>query len=529
MVHRYEVTHLLPKIPSAANAGVITRVFNAALTMNDDGGNVHAYLAESLPQLNSDSWIVTPDGRMDTTYRLRPGLTWHDGHPMDAEDFVFAWRVYTNPSLPVMALGPQRQMQEVVAVDPRTLLIRWRSPYPSAGNIQSGEFDPLPRHVLERSFASLEQNPGEADAFLGQPALKGEYIGAGPYRLVRWEPGSYFEGVAFDGHILGRPKIDQVVVKVMGDDSVILTNLLAGTMDWAQLRFEQGLVLQREWERAGKGTVYFPRASLPHYWVQHRPDIVGHPALQDIRVRRAIAHSLDRQAVSDGVYDGQGLITDTMVPRSEPFYPDVDRAVMHYQYDPRRSEQLMNEAGYSKDRDEFFANASGERYWLDFQTVAGSEFERTQLIMVDSWQRVGFELRPTVLPVAQITPGEPRHVFPGIATKGGALSERHFTSAEVGSPSNRWTGENRAGWSNAEYDQLWDTLSTTLEGSERTRLFVQMQRLISEQIPVMYTHFAITPEAHVSSLRGPTAPNTGTGTFTATTLNNWNIHQWEWK
>src|SRR5439155_27120560 len=52
------------------------RLFNADLTLFDDRGDAHPYLAETLPQLNTDSWQVPPDGRMQTTYRLRPGLTW---------------------------------------------------------------------------------------------------------------------------------------------------------------------------------------------------------------------------------------------------------------------------------------------------------------------------------------------------------------------------------------------------------------------------------------------------------------------
>src|SRR5687768_11659858 len=75
-------------LKALGTAGVTTatsrRIFNATLTLVDAVGNPVPYLAASLPQLNSDSWKVSPDGRMETTHPLKPGLVWHDGAPLTA-------------------------------------------------------------------------------------------------------------------------------------------------------------------------------------------------------------------------------------------------------------------------------------------------------------------------------------------------------------------------------------------------------------------------------------------------------------
>src|SRR5438477_6437887 len=80
----------------ATNAGsfTLTRIFNAALSFKDEHEAANPYLAQSLPQLNTDSWTVTPDGHMTTTWKLKPNLTWHDGLPLTADDFVFAYKLY---------------------------------------------------------------------------------------------------------------------------------------------------------------------------------------------------------------------------------------------------------------------------------------------------------------------------------------------------------------------------------------------------------------------------------------------------
>src|SRR5437879_1871422 len=130
MMDRHEPQGLSEKILAAGTSGQGRRLFNAYLAVHDDHGTPHPYLAEALPQLDSDSWRVFPDGRMETTYKLRLGLTWQDGAPLTADDFTFALAVYQNPLLGIFSATPQNLVQEIVASDPLTVLIRWRSPFP---------------------------------------------------------------------------------------------------------------------------------------------------------------------------------------------------------------------------------------------------------------------------------------------------------------------------------------------------------------------------------------------------------------
>ena len=107
-------------------------LFNADLVFKDERGLPHPFLAEALPELNTSSWQVFPDGKMELTYRLKPNLTWQDGQPLTAEDFVFAWRVYSNPVFGVSTSGGLGYVEAVVASDPRTVVLRWKTGYPDA-------------------------------------------------------------------------------------------------------------------------------------------------------------------------------------------------------------------------------------------------------------------------------------------------------------------------------------------------------------------------------------------------------------
>src|SRR5689334_13061732 len=91
MAVKYEVNDLFPKRTGGASSAYSKRAFNAALALVDTDSTNRPYLAESLPQLNTDAWKVNADGTMETTYTLRPNLTWHDGTALTADDFVFAF------------------------------------------------------------------------------------------------------------------------------------------------------------------------------------------------------------------------------------------------------------------------------------------------------------------------------------------------------------------------------------------------------------------------------------------------------
>src|SRR5439155_1245582 len=107
-------------------------VFGASLVHLDRNEVPYGVLAESVPQLNTESWKLLPDGRMETVFRLRPNLTWHDGSPLTAQDFIFARRVNIARiewGLAINASPEDSLTEEILAPDERTVIFRWRQPY----------------------------------------------------------------------------------------------------------------------------------------------------------------------------------------------------------------------------------------------------------------------------------------------------------------------------------------------------------------------------------------------------------------
>jgi len=521
MVIRDEPQTLTHKLRVGITLTEAKRLFNAGLAIYDEGQRPHPYLAEALPQLNSDSWRVLPDGRMETTYRLRPNLTWHDGTTLSAEDFVLAWRVYTNPGeLPLVTLTPQNQMEEVVAVDERTVLIRWRRLYPEAGTLRE-DFTPLPRHLVEQSYL---HDP--SDAFANHPYWSREYVGLGPYRVEGWEPGAFIDGSAFAGHALGRPRIERIRLIFVSDVNTVIANLLSGSahmlLDHSQFRFQQGAILQRQWAASNDGAVLLEPTNLRPVQIQFRPELVNPRSILDLRVRKALFHSIDRQALIDAQLDGQGLAMDTMVSRQAPYFEEVDRVIAKYPYDLRRADQLLQEAGYIKGPDGFYTSSTEGRFSMEVRASAGTQNEQDLAIMTDGWQRMGIDATPHPFPTVRLQDGQFRASFPALQLNMGGADEgilrSNLANGSIPRPENRWTGSNRGGWNSPEFDRLLEAFESTLDRRDRDLLVVQMARLISEELPVLTLYYDYNVRAHLNRLRGP---RLGGG--------SWNVHEWEWR
>jgi peptide/nickel transport system substrate-binding protein len=525
IVHRQEPLSLYDKVVGAGSQGFVSELFNAYLALRDNTGAPHPYLAERLPQLNTESWQVFPDGRMETTYRLRPGLTWHDGAPLTAEDFVFALRVYASPHLKIFAPAPQDLVEEMLADGPDTLRIRWRSPYADAGALAHLTLGPLPRHLLEQPYLAVERDPTAADAFVNHPFWTSQYVGAGPYQLVRWDRAVEVEGTAFAGHAHGQPKIHRVLYRFMEDENTILANVLAGEVHYTAgtLRAEQLGVLKREWVSANKGRLLPEDYTTVATQVQFRPEYQKSLPLLDLRVRKALAHLTDSEAVLLALSDGEGRVPETFASPNERLFPVIDRAVTKHPFDPRRAEQFLTEAGLTKDRDGFFTDTRATRLAPEYRVLQGDEYERAGQVVVDVMRRHGIDTELSVLPNNLIRNNEVRHQFPGLAMGGRQtlqISLATYTTSWIGTPANRWTGQNRGGWSDLEYDRLVETTSTALDPAVRDRALVQALVRLSEDVPAVPVFHGVMVGVVAGALSGPQVRAPDTSSY-------WNVQAWE--
>jgi peptide/nickel transport system substrate-binding protein len=523
MLTRLEPASLASK--ALQQAGTILtstrRVFNGTLSLLDERGTPQPYLAEALPQLNTPSWQVAPDGRMETTYRLRPNLTWHDGRPLEAADFAFAQRVYSAPEFGLSASPPQSLIEEVLALDPRTVTIRWKQSFADAGSLAE-TFPPLPRHILEEALSGAPTS----EAFAADAFWTRAYVGLGPYRLERWEPGAFIESVAFDGHALGRARIDRFTIRWNSDPNAALATLLAGDAQLSadsSLQFQQGLLLKRQWASQNAGTVIYKPDLFRGTAAQLRAELSTPKSILDPRVRKALAHAVDKQTLNEVLFEGEGFMADGVIPTTVWYGADLDRGTVKYPYDLRRSEELMGQAGFTKGSDGTYVSLTDGRFAPEVKTNASTFFENEMSVIASGWRSAGFDFSETVNPAALVQDAQVRALFPSFYTFSQGLGEQalvDYNSNGIPRPDNRYVGSNRGGWSNAEFDRLAAAVNATLDRTQRAQTFVQMARIYSEELPVLPLYHQPSITGFAAALVGPTlvAPDTAI---------NWNLHQWE--
>src|SRR5439155_19480854 len=177
-----------------------------------------------------------------------------------------------------------------------------------------------------------------------------------------------------------------------------------------------------------------------------------------------------------------------------------------YPLDPGRSAGLLTEAGYARAADGIWANSTAGRLSLPLLTGASGPNERELSILGDGWRRAGFDIQETIMPAAQLQDGQARSVFPGLSVISLPNGEEGLATAGtagISAAENRWTGRNRGGWSNAEFDRYASAFRTTLDQQQRVQAIREMVRVYSDQVPGISMYFNAVPMAHVAALRGP--------------------------
>ncbi len=508
-------------IPSGITTTTERRIFNASLVLLDDTSKPRPYLAEALPQLNSDTWKVLPDGRMETTFKLKPNVTWHDGTALTAEDFVFAHEVYRNRAFGLANATPYVLIDQITAPDPRTVVFHWSQPYPDAAEMNEQDFNPLPRHLLQAIYER------DAETLPNQSFWTSEYVGAGPYRVDRWSPGAFLDAVAFDGHVLGRPKISRLHITWSSDFNATLAGLMSGEADMPaddSIRVEQGLVLEREWSARNAGTVQY-RPALPRFiQVQHREQYASPQAVRDVRVRRALAHAMDKSVINETLFSGKGITSDSLIFPTVDYYAQVDRAITKYPPDVRQTERLMSEAGFGRDGSGMFTLPGGGPVNLEVRNIQSAQNDAERSIIADGWRRAGFQVEENVFTPVQTQQGETLGTFRSLSITSAqprheGLNIRDFTTAATSRPETRWFGMNRGGWSNADFDRAAEAFASTLDPAGRQQAVVQAARALTDDLGVIPLHFNPGVIAYSTGITGPSVKASDAEI-------SWNIHEW---
>jgi peptide/nickel transport system substrate-binding protein len=471
-------------------------IFYEPLARWDTDGNLEPVLAAEIPSRENGG---LPADLKSAVWKLKKGVTWHDGQPFTADDVVFNWQFATDPAAAAVTVGSYQEVLRVEKIDSHTVRIVFKEPSPFWPGLYSS-VQMVPKHLFSAYMgAKSRENP-----------VNLKPVGTGPFKFVDFKPGDMVRGdINANYHVANKPHFDTLELKGGGDAvSAARAVLQTGEYDFAWNLLVEDDVLKRM-ENGGKGRVHIsPSGSTEAIYLNYadpNTEVDGersapgtrHPFFQDAAVRQAMALLIDRQGVQDFIYGRAGVATPNFINNPLRFRSGN----LKFEHSVEKANALLDAAGYVRGKDGI-REKNGKKMKFLFQTSTNASRQKTQAIVKQACQKAGIELELKSV-VASVffssdvaNPDTYGKFYADIqmynVAQGRPDPTRHlqrFVSWEISSKANKWLGVNLVRWKNDAYDALYKQADGELDPVKRAAQMIQMNDIVCREgyvIPLLY-------------------------------------------
>jgi len=457
-----DASNLIPILSSDSASHDIASLIYNGLVKYDKDLNITGDLAES--------WQISPDGLV-ITFKLRKGVTWHDGKSFTANDCLFTYQVIVDPRTPTAYAEDFKQIRKIKVVDDYTLEVCYGKPFAPA--LASWGMAMLPRHLLEGkdiTRSPLARNP----------------VGTGPYRFKEWVTGEKIVLEANPGYFEGRPYIDRYIYRIIPDSATLFLELKSANID------RMGLTPIQFMRQTGSRKIQstFRKYRYLSFSYTYLGFNLKSPLFRDKRIRQAISCAIDRQEIIDGVLLGLGRIaTGPYKPETWQYNPNV----RNYPYDPAKARALLAEAGWRDSNGDGILEKDGKIFQFTILTNQGNDVRsKSAEIIQRRLKEAGVDVKIRIVEWATFIKE--------------FINNRKFEAVILG-----WTipqdpdlydiwhsGKTKPDelnfitYQNAEVDALLEKGRGTFNQDERKRCYDRIQEILAEEQPYA---FLFVPEA----------------------------------
>ena len=547
----------------SAMTQITSLLYEASTGGYDEFWGSYPSMIKKIPTQENGLWKINKtigyDGKlkvtMEVTYELRKGLKWADGTPITGDDAVFGYCLYNHPSFPTIHSEMDFWVDGITLdpEDPYKIKVSWNTPYLYA----NGGSAFMPRAYFEKTFNyhldtfnlndksyydPSQDDPNTKDideSFKSKKFLEDEQfifkcvesdynqkpMHAGAYKVKKWVQGQSITLESNKNYIFGKPLLDSITFRTIENTDTLLAAAIAGNVDMtlASLSFDQAKKLEKR-KGIPQKAVFTPSLTWEHIDLN-----VDNPILSDVRVRKALLYSIDRQAIVDQFFGGVQPVANSWLPPKHYAYDDT--TITKYTWDKEKAAALLDEAGWKLNPETGKREKDGEVFSITFMTTAQNKTrEQVQAVIASGWKELGLEV--------EIENKQPTSFF------GYILRERKFdgataamyawimgpdsnlysivNSSQIPTQENTWTGQNYTAFSNKTVDKITNENQQKLDKKEVYTGLKTVQKILTEELPSLPLFYRVS----ITSVHQDLVNFRPTGTSSADT---WNAPLWYWQ
>ena len=510
-----------PNLESHVTQGYVLAMTQRPFTAYNADWELVCMLCTELPTFENGLAVVEKqdDGSdgLALTYTIQEDAAWGDGVPVTTDDVLFTYEVGKHPKSGVSNAELYRRITSIDVIDDKTFTLHVDRVTFDYNGINDFELTPahLERAIFEEDPETYRNRTSyETDS--ANPALH-----FGPYKITEVSPGAYIVLEANETWYGEKPFFKRIILKAIENTAALEANLLSGSIDMiageAGVTIDQALAFEKR--HGGQFNVTYK----PGLIYEHLDLNLDNPILADNRVRKALIQGIDRNAISEQLFEGKQPVAHGSVHPLDWVYFDN---VPTYEENLEAAAALLDEAGWSEIKDGVRHNQEGEPLAFELMTTAGNRTrELVQQVLQSQWKRLGVDISIKNEP-ARVFFGETtnQRKFTGLAMFAWISSPENVPrstlhSEEIPTEENGWAGQNYTGYQNEAMDQLLDAIELELDRGKREAMWHELQTLYAGDLPVIPLYFRANPHIWPVWLKG--VQPTGHQNSSALAVENW--------
>src|SRR5699024_2946769 len=410
---------------------------------------------------------ITTEDNQTFTAKLNEEVSWSDGEPFTAEDVLFTLETIGHPDVITSQTSwttildgfdsngkitdDASDLEGVQVIDDHTVQFKTKTPVDMNLFLEQigDKIKYLPKHVLE----DVPPETLHQDKFMEELS-----VSTGAYTLVTYKKDEYVELEANENYYLGEPIVERFFFKVMPAANLV-AQLQSGEIDMNVPGI--GNISVQDFEKVKKIDDITVKSGEP---TNYQMLFLNTETFEDVKVRQAIAHGIDREIIVENLLKGEGEVMDVPFTKLHPYYADINT----YDYDPELAKELLSEANWDESNE------------VSILVPTGNQIrEQAADIMAENLQKIGIKA------VVQ------KHDMPTHVQKG---QDKEFDIFMLGltfeldpnSINSYFDSEsnwNLSGYNNPKMDELLEAGRSEVEVEKRKEIYHDIQELILEDMP----------------------------------------------